>query len=67
MARPVIVRKSDLTPAFEAAKEAGYDQVSITVETADGRRFHITAASVGDIAVADLSPLEAWRARCAAG
>lgn len=52
--RSAAIRKSDLTPAFEAAKAAGYDQVSVVVETADGKRFHITAASVGDTAGSEM-------------
>ncbi len=59
--RPSAFRKSDLTPAFEAAKAAGYDQVSITVETTDGKRFVITAGCGQDAAQADQTPLEKWR------
>lgn len=64
--RPAAIRKSDLTPAFEAAKAAGYDQVSIIVETADGKRFLITAGIGGDAAKPDMTPFEEWRARRAA-
>lgn len=60
--RPAAIRKSDLTPAFEAAKAAGYDQVSVVVETADGKRFLITAGTADDTAKRDMSPLEKWRA-----
>jgi hypothetical protein len=60
--RPSAIRKSDLSPAFEAAKDAGYDQVSIVVETADGKRFLITAGTGADDAKADMTPLEKWRA-----
>lgn len=59
--RPAAVRKSDLRPAFEAAKAAGYDQVSIVVETDDGKRFVITAGCGQDAAKADRTPLEKWR------
>lgn len=64
--RPTAIRKSDLTPAFEAAKAAGFDQVSIVVETADGKRFLITARAGGDPAKPDMTPLEKWRAGRAA-
>ncbi|ANB36464.1 hypothetical protein M2324_003834 [Rhodovulum sulfidophilum] len=64
--RPAAIRKSDLTPAFEAAKAAGYDQVSIVVETNDGKRFLITAVAAGDTATPDMTPLEKWRAGRAA-
>lgn len=60
--RAAAIRKSDLTPAFEAAKAAGYDQVSIVLETADGKRFLITAKTGGDAAKPDMTPLEKWRA-----
>lgn len=62
MARAALIRKSDLTPAFEAAKAAGYDQVSVVVETCDGKRFLITAGAGGEAAKPDMSPLEKWRA-----
>ena len=57
------IRKSDLTPAFEAARDAGFDQVSIVVETDDGQKVLITAAHGSDIAKPDMTPLEEWRAR----
>jgi len=60
--RPAAIRKSDLTPAFEAAKAAGYDQVSIVVETADGKRFLIIAGTGGGAAKPDMTPLEKWKA-----
>ncbi|WP_334061364.1 hypothetical protein [Limimaricola cinnabarinus] len=60
--RPAAIRKSDLAPAFEAAKAAGFDQVSIVVETADGQRFLITAGCGAESAKADMTPLEKWRA-----
>ena len=60
--RPAAIRKSDLAPAFEAAKSAGFDQVSVVVETAEGQRFHITAGIGGESSEADMSPLEKWRA-----
>lgn len=63
--RPAI-RKSDLSPAFEAAKAAGYDQVSIVVETIEGNRILITAGNSASIAKPDLTPLEKWRADRAA-
>jgi len=64
--RPAAIRKSDLTPAFEAAKAAGYDQVSIVLETDDGKRFMITAGAGGDAGKPDMTPLEKWRAGRAA-
>lgn len=60
--RAAIVRKSDLTPAFEAAKAAGYDQVTIVVEAADGKRFLITAGTGGDANKPNMTALEKWRA-----
>lgn len=60
-ARATAIRKSDLKPAFEAAKAAGYDQVSVVVETADGKRFLITAGAGGEAAKPDMTPLEKWR------
>lgn len=60
--RPAAIRKSDLTPAFEAAKAAGYNQVSIVVETADVNRILITAGNSGDAAKPDMTPLEKWKA-----
>lgn len=65
--RPAPLRKSDLTPAFEAAKAAGYDQVSIVVETDDGKRVMITAGCGPNVAKADMSPLETWKASRAGG
>lgn len=62
MARPVVIRKSDLTPAFEAAKAAGYDRVSVTVETPDGRKFHISAGDRPEASQPDMTPLEKWKA-----
>ena len=56
------IRKSDLAPAFEAAKAAGYDQVSIVVEAKDGTRYLITAGGGGDASEPPLSALEKWRA-----
>jgi hypothetical protein len=61
-ARAALIRKSDLTPAFEAAKAAGYEHVSVTVDTADGRRFHIAAGIAPDAAQAEMSPLQKWKA-----
>ena len=66
-ARRAAIRKSDLAPAFAAAKAAGYDQVSIVLETNDGKRILITAGAGGDAAKPDLTPLEKWRASRAAG
>jgi hypothetical protein len=60
--RPSAIRKSDLTPAFEAAKASGYDQVSVVVETADGKRFLITAGTGANVAKPDMTPLEKWKA-----
>ena len=64
--RPAAIRKSDLAPAFEAAKDAGFDQVSIVVETADGKRFLVTAGTGRDTGNPDMTPLEKWRAGRAA-
>lgn len=61
-ARRSAIRKADLAPAFEAAKLAGYDHVTIAVETADGSRFLITAGSGGGSADSSMSPLDRWKA-----
>ena len=60
--RQAVLRKSDLTPAFEAAKAAGYDKVSVAVESADGQHFLITARCDSDAAPSDFTPLEKWKA-----
>jgi len=60
--RPAPFRRSDLIPAFEAAKAAGYQQVSVTMETPDGRRFHITAGNAPAADRSDMTPLEKWKA-----
>lgn len=60
--RPSAIRKSDLTPAFEAAKAAGFDQVSVVVETDDGKRILITAGIGGGAFKPDMTALEKWRA-----
>lgn len=58
--------KADLTAALEAARAAGWEHVSIVLETPDGHRFQVTAASTafaGDTTRAeDMTPLEKWRA-----
>lgn len=64
--RPAFIRKSDLAPAFEAAKEAGFDQVSVMVELADGKRLMISAGRGAAPSAPDISPLEKWRASRAA-
>lgn len=60
-------RKSDLVPAFQAAKDAGFQEVSITIETPDGKRFLITAGIGRAAGKDDMTPLERWRAGNAAG
>jgi hypothetical protein len=62
MARHPIIWKSELMPALEAAKAAGWAQVSVTVETPDGRRLQITAAITPEMAQTEVSPLQKWRA-----
>ena len=64
--RPAFIRKSDLAPAFEAAKEAGFDHVSVMVELADGKRLLIFAGTGADQSPPDITPLERWRANRAA-
>jgi hypothetical protein len=59
--RPAAIRKSDLKPAFEAARAAGFDQVSVVVEAADGQRFLITAAVGRGSERPDMSPLQKWK------
>ena len=62
MSRPPVIRKSDLAPAFAAAKAAGWENVSVSVETADGHRYLITASRNQELAQANLTPLEKWKA-----
>lgn len=64
--RAASIFKSDLTPAFEAARAAGYDHLSIVVETSDGNRFIITAGTGAEAAQPPVSALERWRAGRAA-
>ena len=66
MTRKSIIRKSDLVPAFAAAKATGYEHCTVTVEEADGRRVRVTAGPASDSDKADLSPLEKWKAGRAA-
>ncbi len=58
--------KADLAAAFQAAREAGWERVSLVLEVPDGRRFEITAASAASGAKTakadDMTPLEKWRA-----
>ncbi|MEY8143208.1 hypothetical protein [Falsihalocynthiibacter sp. CO-5D18] len=63
---PAACRKSDFTPAFEAAKESGFDQVSVEIETADGRRFLVTAACGANVGAPAMTPLEKWKVEYAA-
>jgi len=56
------IRKADLAPAFEAAKFAGYDRVTVAVETPDGSRILITAGSGKEPSESGLTPLEKWKA-----
>tara|TARA_R110002074_G_scaffold24191_3_gene72364 strand:+ start:1474 stop:1683 length:210 start_codon:yes stop_codon:yes gene_type:complete len=60
--RPAAMRKSDFTPAFSAAKEAGFDQVSVVMEGSDGRRYLITATCGPDLGKPDLTPFDEWKA-----
>jgi hypothetical protein len=58
--RPAIL-KSELSPAFQAARDAGYEQVSIVIELIDGRRFEITAGQSGYSEKGSTTPLEKWQ------
>jgi hypothetical protein len=60
--RPAAIRKSDLTPAFEAAKAAGFDHVSVVCETPHGQRFLITAGCGSNAEKPDMTPFEKWKA-----
>ncbi|MFT6649932.1 hypothetical protein [Pseudophaeobacter arcticus] len=60
--RSAAFRKSDFTPAFEAAKAAGYDEVCIVVEADDGKRFMVTASCKGAAKRLDMTPFEKWKA-----
>jgi|JI7StandDraft_1071085.scaffolds.fasta_scaffold308087_2 hypothetical protein len=61
MARRPMIRKSDLSPAFEAAIAAGYDQVTVTLETPDGR-VQIVAGNKSESTVRDATPYGGWKA-----
>lgn len=68
MARTVArIRKSDLTPAFEAAKAAGYPYVDITIEKPDGSLVRVRASNDPEPTQSDepRAELEAWKARSA--
>lgn len=58
--------KSDIASALEAAKAAGWENVSIVLETPDGHRIQVTAASSAcsedTTSSPDMTPLEKWRA-----
>lgn len=65
MARmPARLRKSDLTPAFEAAREAGYPYVDITLESPDGSLVRVRASDEPEPAEAApaRTALEEWKA-----
>lgn len=60
--RSAAIRKSDLTPAFEAAFSAGWDEVSIDAPVSGGERLKITARRTPEASEPDASPLEKWKA-----
>lgn len=62
MTRHAGVPKSYLVQAFAAAKEAGYEHVSVTVEDAAGRKVHISAGNAPEVASSDMTPLQKWQA-----
>lgn len=62
MTRRAIIRKSDLTPALEAAKAAGWPHATVTIEVPDGRRLQIIVGDSPEAAQAELTPLEKWKA-----
>jgi hypothetical protein len=64
--RPLIL-KSELLPAFLAAREAGYEQVSIVVDLIDGRRFEITARQNDSPSTSETTPLKKWQSDHAQG
>ena len=64
--KAAMIRKSDLAPAFEAAKTAGYESCTVTMQDADGRIFQITAGPASDSTTPTLTPLERWKADRAA-
>lgn len=66
MKRQHALRKSDFKPAFEAAKDAGFDRVSIEVEMPEGQRFLITAARGKDASDPAKTELEKWKSGRAA-
>ena len=61
-ARPAAVKQSELTSCLKAARVAGWDQVSVTVETADGRRLQVVAGNAPDATGNNPTPLEKWKA-----
>ncbi|WP_224815656.1 hypothetical protein [Hasllibacter sp. MH4015] len=60
--RPAVIRKSDLTPAFDAAFAAGWDEVSVDAPIPGGDRMKITARRNAETGEADMTPLEKWKA-----
>jgi hypothetical protein len=63
MTRPAPFRKSDLKPAFEAALDAGFDEVRVEVETPEGMRYQIVAGKTSPLTAGEKpTPLEEWRA-----
>lgn len=60
--RPAAIRKSDLTPAFEAAFSAGWDEVSVDAPIPGGDRLKITARRNPETGEPDMTPLEKWKA-----
>lgn len=63
MSRPPIIRKSDLTPALEAAKKAGWENICITLETADGRRLQVMAGNAPEASNPPMTEFQKWQAR----
>jgi len=60
--RPAVIRKSDIAPAFAAAKDAGFDHVRVVVENEIGQRIVITAACGDGADDLEKTPLEKWKA-----
>ena len=56
-----VIRKSDLAPAFAAAKDAGFDLVRVVVEDGFGQRIAITAVCGDGAVTSEITPLEKWK------
>lgn len=56
------IRRTEISSAFEAAKAAGFDEVTVSIKRADGSQYLVTAGRRGRLPDSELTPLEKWRA-----